>query len=687
MIEESLLKSNFVGRDGLLWWVGQVAPEKAQGEQINGAGWGNRIKVRIMGYHPQSLQELPDEDLPWAQILLPSTAGSGKGGRATSVKLSPGDNVMGFFMDGEDAQLPVIFGILGSSRYAPVQEYAGPFQPYTGFTSKIEKANVLFTKGESNEMNASTNESPRLLPPDVVNKLKTSLKRDIKGASSKLGQTISFAGGPPEGAINEISNELENVVSDIKNSGLTGSALKGRLDSAASEMMSSATKLSGMMTKNLIDNKLVGQLQSGLDMKYMAEYAKEFALTGSDAKAKVAGAAMQASFIGPITALEDSLPCVGQKILGSLKDTIKGLLNKIAENVKNFVKCVAQQFVGGIMNNIIGGLTKGLSGVLGGKVGELLGGLDIGGFLRSGAKKLMNLSNVFKCNSKQEYDFGIREWVVGKGPKNAIDLGVDAILDLANAADGLAQGLADGVQGLSIATGSLGMFDFLNPSVSIPGNKSSLGECYAGPPTKCGGLKVEIFGGGGAGAIGKAILGSIINDGAGSTGSIIGIDLLSGGIGYKSPPFVEITDDCKQGYGAIARAEIDEDEDSPTYGQITDIYIVTQGENYPVPEPELESKPPYVVDHVVVVKPGIGYTSTDSFTDNDGNTYKPYIDNSGRIVRLSPPDPEKFSVKNVEQLPKIKIVSETGSGAILKPSLKPRPEYQGEIKEVIDCIS
>ena len=41
MIEESFLKSNFVGRDGLLWWVGQVAPEKAQGEQINGGGWGN----------------------------------------------------------------------------------------------------------------------------------------------------------------------------------------------------------------------------------------------------------------------------------------------------------------------------------------------------------------------------------------------------------------------------------------------------------------------------------------------------------------------------------------------------------------------------------------------------------------------------------------------------------------------
>ena len=40
--------------------------------------WGNRVKVRIMGYHPQNTVELKDEDLPWA-TALPATAGSGKG--------------------------------------------------------------------------------------------------------------------------------------------------------------------------------------------------------------------------------------------------------------------------------------------------------------------------------------------------------------------------------------------------------------------------------------------------------------------------------------------------------------------------------------------------------------------------------------------------------------------------------
>ena len=61
MIENNILKSNFLGRDGFRWWVGQIAPEDAQGNQINGAGWGNRMKVRILGYHPDNEVELTND--------------------------------------------------------------------------------------------------------------------------------------------------------------------------------------------------------------------------------------------------------------------------------------------------------------------------------------------------------------------------------------------------------------------------------------------------------------------------------------------------------------------------------------------------------------------------------------------------------------------------------------------------
>ena len=82
MIENLLLKSNFLGKDGFRWWIGQIPPAKSWALNFNKEpeAWGNRVKVRIMGYHPQNTTELADEDLPWATVLLPTNHGSGKAG-------------------------------------------------------------------------------------------------------------------------------------------------------------------------------------------------------------------------------------------------------------------------------------------------------------------------------------------------------------------------------------------------------------------------------------------------------------------------------------------------------------------------------------------------------------------------------------------------------------------------------
>ena len=238
---------------------------------------------------------------------------------------------------------------------------------------------------------------------------------------------------------------------------------------------------------------------------------------------------------------------------------------------------------------------------------------------------------------------------------------------------------------MSIASGSLGVFDFLNPSVSVPGFKSPLGECYAGPPLSCAGVKVNIFGSKGKGAIGKAILGSIVGEGAAATGSLIGIDMTSGGSGYNTPPFVEITDDCGQGYGGIARAVIDYDENSPTYQQVTDIYVISEGENYPIKGPQVTDQ--LAVDHVIVVNPGQDYDKDDVISDGDGNPYTIYVDDDGRIINVLPQDSSVANVNGVNDLPELTINTKNGYGAILKPQLKPRPPFQGEVKQVIDCVS
>ena len=182
------------------------------------------------------------------------------------------------------------------------------------------------------------------------------------------------------------------------------------------------------------------------------------------------------------------------------------------------------------------------------------------------------------------------------------------------------------------------------------------------------------------------ILGSIVGDTfANQTASLIGIKLTNGGGSYITPPFVEIVDNCNQGYGAVARTVIDYDPKSPTYQQVTDVYIVTGGENYPVIETDDEGI--YTVDHVVVVNPGQNYLDDDVITDDKGNVYTKFLDEDGRILNVIPPNPETTNVEEVTELPEMTITTSTGFGAVLKAQITPRPEYQGEIKQVIDCIT
>ena len=263
-----------------------------------------------------------------------------------------------------------------------------------------------------------------------------------------------------------------------------------------------------------------------------------------------------------------------------------------------------------------------------------------------------------------------------------LDKVAGGILATANAAQSLQEAAASpgGI------LGNLGIFDFMRPDVSTPGFSSTLSDCYTGPPLNCSGIKVNIFGGGGQGAQVSPILGALVNDAfAVQTASLIGMRVKNAGSGYQSTPFVEITDTCRKGYGASARAVVDYDPSSPTYQQVTDVYIVSAGENYPVIETDDDGV--YTVDHVTVVNSGQDYSSGDTITDDKGNIYTFFLDDNGRILNVIPPDPERVDVEPVTEQPELDITTSTGFGAILSAQILPRPEFQGEIKQVIDCIT
>ena len=60
-------------------------------------------------------KQFPSEDLPWAQIMYPVTAGGGQSEAMQTANLRQGNMVFGFFMDGPEMQVPVIMGVLGNN--------------------------------------------------------------------------------------------------------------------------------------------------------------------------------------------------------------------------------------------------------------------------------------------------------------------------------------------------------------------------------------------------------------------------------------------------------------------------------------------------------------------------------------------------------------------------------------------
>jgi phage baseplate assembly protein gpV len=93
------MNKNFAGLNGFIWWIGVIE------NRVDPLTLG-RCQVRIFGWHNENSVTLPTSDLPWAQAMIPINDS-----KHFSVP-RVGEWVVGFFMDGEQAQTPVMMGVL-----------------------------------------------------------------------------------------------------------------------------------------------------------------------------------------------------------------------------------------------------------------------------------------------------------------------------------------------------------------------------------------------------------------------------------------------------------------------------------------------------------------------------------------------------------------------------------------------
>ena len=319
MLDQSLLQSHFIGRDGFRWWIGQIPPLSAMGKQIEGGGWGNRFKVRIIGYHPYSEADLPNEDLPWAQCLIPTTAGSGAANVATGVQLQQGDVVLGFFLDGDNAQIPVILATFGRSDSVPSTNYQSPFSAFTGFSGTMPKNSGVTPTPESNEPKENSNRSPESISPEQAKQRSAQTGQQIVAESDAIGDKIPLANTVKNTQIDKIKAIVQNLLNKLKKIQGDIGRIRVEIDKAVDKIVTACNDFIGGMFDFLIygnEDKggkfpgLIGLLKKGLDLLYKTVFAEVLAATANPIIAHSFGVAAQQAMVLPVKALEEAFGCV-----------------------------------------------------------------------------------------------------------------------------------------------------------------------------------------------------------------------------------------------------------------------------------------------------------------------------------------------------------------------------------------
>lgn len=152
-LSSPLADPGFFGKDDFVPFIGQV-------EDVNDPKLSGRVKVRCIGWHPKEVKDLPTDDLPWARVGMPTThAQIGRVGGKHG--LLPGSWVVGFFLDGHDAQNPFVLSSFNAT------------------SNSTEKSNTKVPKGNNGKLNVDDGAYGKTLGPQAI----TNNAHKVKGES------------------------------------------------------------------------------------------------------------------------------------------------------------------------------------------------------------------------------------------------------------------------------------------------------------------------------------------------------------------------------------------------------------------------------------------------------------------------------------------------------------------------
>ena len=177
----------FIGQD-FRWWLGQVADDSYWRDNIIPGkfkspetirGWAYRYKVRIFGLHDLGEEVIKSENLPWAQVMYPITAGAYLQNSGQSPMIRQGNIVFGFFLDGVNEEQPVIMGVLGNNSQTNLRTEIGN----NDVTNTTSEKSVCVSGYSEGNIDYDGNSKPA--PPDGDKKVTKPIDKQIEEESAK----------------------------------------------------------------------------------------------------------------------------------------------------------------------------------------------------------------------------------------------------------------------------------------------------------------------------------------------------------------------------------------------------------------------------------------------------------------------------------------------------------------------
>ena len=132
---------NFIGTNPV-WFIGVV-------EDRNDPVQLGRVRVRCFGYHTDDKDQIPTSDLPWSIPVNPIQSASVSGVGQSPTGIVEGSWVVGFFIDGQRAQEPMIIGtVYGAPKDLP-DTTKGFNDPLGSYPKYIDDSDVNFGAREN----------------------------------------------------------------------------------------------------------------------------------------------------------------------------------------------------------------------------------------------------------------------------------------------------------------------------------------------------------------------------------------------------------------------------------------------------------------------------------------------------------------------------------------------------------